>query len=111
MHEILNAVKSAIRKTIPDYDLVIERLYYDMKLGTSGIDRDKNLVITFPVFIQTYTQQPLILYQIETLPVPIKDQNKQADSYTYLQVDRPYTTLNLQTYITITQQELRTCKG
>ena len=41
-----------------------------MKLVTFGIDRDKNLIVQFPVFIQPYTHQPLIL------PVPIIDQNK-----------------------------------
>ena len=59
-----------------------------MKLVTSGIDRNKNLIIQFPVLIQPYTQQPLVLYEIETVPVPIIDQNTQADSYMYLQVDR-----------------------
>ena len=44
-----------------------------MKLVTFGIDKDRNLIIQFPVFIQPYTQQPLTLYQIETVPVPIKD--------------------------------------
>ena len=38
------------------------------------------------------------------------DQNRQVDSYTHLQVDRPYNTLNSETYITIRQWELRTCK-
>ena len=51
-----------------------------MKLVTFGIDRDKNLIIQFPVFIQPYTQQPLILYQRETVSVPIIDQNMQATS-------------------------------
>ena len=76
----------------------------------NGIDRNKNLIIQFPVFIQTYTQQPPVLYQLETVPVPIIDQNMQADSYTHLQVGRPYIALNSETYITIRQQELRTCK-
>ena len=40
-----------------------------MQLVTFGIDKDKNL-IQFLVFIQTYTQQPLVLYQLETVPVP-----------------------------------------
>ena len=74
------------------------------------MDTDKNLVIQFPVFIQPYTQQLLILYQIETVPVPIIDHNTQEQSYTHLQVDRPYVALNSETYITIRQQELRTCK-
>ena len=112
LKEILNEVKVAIRKTNPDYNLVIDRLqlYYDMKLVTFGIDKERNLLIQFPVFIQLNTQQLLILYQIETVPVPIIDQNKQAHSYTHLQIDRPHIAPNSETYITIRQQGLRTCK-
>ena len=67
LKEILSKVKIAIRKTNPDYNLVIDRLhlYYGMKLVTFSIDIKRNLIIQFPVFIQPYTQQPLILYQIE----------------------------------------------
>ena len=68
-----------------------------MKLVTFGIDRHRNLIVQFPVFIQPYTQQPLILYQIETVPVPIIDQKAQAHSYTHLQVDRPCIALNSET--------------
>ena len=109
---MLNEVKIALRKTNPNYDLGIDilHLYYDMKLVTFGIDKERNLIIQFPVFIQPYMQQPLILCQIETVPVPIIDQNKQAHSYTHLQIDKPYIALNSETYIKITQQELRTCK-
>ena len=83
----------------PDYDIVIMRLhlYYDMKLVTFDIDRDKNLIIQLPVFIQPYTQQLLVLYRIETVPVHIIDQNKQADSYTHLQIERPCIALNEET--------------
>ena len=112
LREILSEVKIAIRKTNPDYDLVIERLhlYYDMKIITFGIDKERNLIIQFPVFIQPYTQLPLILYQVETVTMPIIDQNKQAHSYTHLQIDKPYIALNSETYITIRPKELRTCK-
>ena len=57
LKEILHEVKTAIRKTNPDYDIVIDRLhlYYDMKLITFGIDKERNLIIQFPVFIQPYT--------------------------------------------------------
>ena len=112
LREILSDVKSAIRRTNPDYGLDIDglHLYYDMKLVMFGIDKHKNLVIQFPVFIQPYTQQPLILYQIETVPVPIIDQNTQAQFYTNLQINKPYIALNSETYISIRQQELQTCK-
>ena len=70
-----------LTKTNPDYDIVINslHLYYHMKLVTFGIDRNRNLIIQFPVFIQPYTQQPLTLYQLETGPVPIVDKNTKAD--------------------------------
>ena len=50
------------------------------------------------------------MYQIETVPVPIIDQNKQAHSYTHLTGTDTYIALMSETYITIRQQELRTCK-
>ena len=81
-----------------------------MKSVTFGIDKEKNLIIQFPVFIQPYKQQPLILYEIETVPVPIIDQNTEAQSYTHLQIHVLYIALNSETYITIRQQELKTCK-
>ena len=81
-----------------------------MKLVTFVIDKEGNLIIQFPVFIQPYTQHLLILYQIETVPVPIIDQNTQAHSYMHLQINKPYIALNSETYISIRQQELRTCK-
>ena len=98
--------------TNPNYDLVIDRLhpYYDMQLVTFGIDRDKILIVQFPIFIQPYTHQSLILYQLETVPVSILDQNDRAHSYTNLQVKKPYIALNSETYISLRQQELRTCK-
>ena len=104
--------KTPIWQTNLDYDLVIPRLhlYYDMQLVTFGIDKNKNLITQFPVFIQPYTQQPVILYQLETVLVPIIDQNTQAQSYTHLQVNKPYIALNSGTYISIRQEELRTCK-
>ena len=98
--------------TNPDCDLVLDRLhlYYDMPLVTFGIDKDMNLVIQSPVFIQPYTQKPLILYQLETVPVPILDKNTKAQSYTHLQVRKPYIAFNSETYISLRQQELRSCK-
>ena len=112
LKEILDLFKETLIKTNPDYDVVIKRLnlYYDMKLVTFGIDRKRNLIIQFPVFIQPYTQQPLILYQLETIPVPIVDKNTKANSYTELRIKKPYIALNTETYRNIQYQELATCK-
>ena len=81
-----------------------------MPLVTFGIDRYMNLIVQFPIFIQPYIQEPLFLYQIETVPVPILDTNTEANSYTHLQVHKPYIALNKETYILLTNEELRSCK-
>ena len=112
LQEILTEVKKSLHITNPDYDLVLDRLhlYYDMPLITFGIDKNMNLIIQFPVFIQPYTQKSSILYQLDMVPVPILDKNSKAQSYMYLQVRKPYIALNSEIYISLRQQELRSCK-
>ena len=113
LQEILNSVKETLTKSNADYDIVIKRLhsYHDMKLITFGIYRHQKFNnIQFPVFIQPYTHQPLILYQLETVPVPIVDKNSNAQSCTELKIKKPFIALNSETYINIRYQELATCK-
>ena len=112
LQRILAQVKKSLQHTNLDYALVLERLhlYYDMQLVTFGIDKDMNLVIQFLVFIQPYTQKPLILYQLETVLVLILNTNTETQSYTHLKVRKPYPALNSETYISLTHQELRSCK-
>ena len=106
LQEILASVKEMLTKSNADYNIVIKRLhlYYGMKLVTFSIDNKRNLIIQFPVFVQPYTQQLLILYQLEMVPVPITDRNTKADIYTQLQITKPYIALNTETYINIRQQ-------
>ena len=55
LENILKEVRIAIAKSNKDYDLVLTRLYlyYDMKLVMFGIDSQMNLIVQFPVFVQT----------------------------------------------------------
>ena len=46
---------------------------------------------------------------METVPVPIVDENKQVQSYTYLKVKKPCIALNSEMYISLRMQELSTC--
>ena len=110
--KILKEVRIAIAKSNKDYDLVLTRLYlyYDMKLVTFGIDNQRNLIVQFPVFLQPYTQKRLIMYQIETVPVPILDGNEQVHSHTELKIEKLYIALNEETYIMLCTQELKMCK-
>ena len=112
LEKILSEVRIAIAKSNKDYGLVLTRLYLycDMKLVTFGIDNQRNLIVQFPVFVQPYTQKRLVMYQIETVPVPILDENEQAHSYTELKIEKPYIVLTEETYITLHSQELKMCK-
>ena len=112
LEKILKEVRVAIAKSNKDQDLVLTRLYlyYDMKLVTFGIDNQRNLIVQFPIFVQLYTQKRLIMYQIETVLVPILDENEQAHSYTELKIEKPYIALNEEMYITLCTQELKMCK-
>ena len=60
LKEILGEVRKTLQATNPDYDLVIDRLhlYYDMQLGTFGIDKDKNLIIQFLVLYNHIHKNP-----------------------------------------------------
>ena len=112
LNNILQKVREAVQIKNRDYDLVIKRLYLycDMKLVTFGIDDQRNLIIHSPVFVHLHNQHHLMLYQLETVPVPIVDENEKAQSYTYLQVRKPYIALNSEMHISLRIQELETCK-
>ena len=66
-------VKEAVIASNAECDIALKQphLYYDMKLVTFGIDDDSNLIILFPVFVQTCSQTLQTLYLIEIVPVPI----------------------------------------
>ena len=108
----MSEVRIAITKSNKYYDLVLTRLYlyYDMKLVTFGIDNQRNLIVQCPVFIQPYTQKRLVMYLIETVPVPILDENEQVHSYTELKIEKSYIALNKEIYITLHSQEIKMCK-
>ena len=91
-------------------DKTLPIIWHEMKLVTFGIDNQRNLIVQFPVIAQTYTQKRLIMYQIETVPVPILDENEHAHLYTELKIEKPYISLNEETYKILHAQELKMCK-
>ena len=105
-------IKAVLQKTNPDLTLLFPDLYYyyDMKLVSFGYDKDFNLLLQCQVLIEPYTQKPLALYQLEEVPVPIKDTNTEANSYTWLQLKKDYLAMTEENYISLTSAELPTCK-
>ena len=95
-----------------DYVLALPHItdYYDMRLVTFGLDDQGKLVICFPIFIKEYKKEPMTLYQIETVKVPITDTNTEADSYTETAITKPYLASNKEYYIQLVLPELVMCK-
>ena len=84
LRQILSKVEIMVKRQYPDYELAVTRIshYRDMKMVTFAVDQQTHsLIVVFPAFIKDYKQPPLALFEIESVPVPIKDRNKLADSY------------------------------
>ena len=107
----LSALKM-IQKRHPDYILAIPQAssYYDMRLVTFGVDEENRLVVCFPIFVKDFSREAFTLYQIETVPVPIVDNNLEADSYSQALVNKPYIATNDDYYIQLVMEELFMCK-
>ena len=88
-----------IKSKNPDYVLALPHItdYYDMRLVTFGLDDQGKLVVCFTIFIKDFKIEPMTLYQLETVKVPIKDRNEKADSYTEVTITKPYLASNRDT--------------
>ena len=114
LKQILCEVQEMVQKGHPNYVLAAEHIshYRDMKLVTLAVDQQTHsLIVTFPVFIQDYRRPPLSLFEIETVPVPIPDENEKADSYSQVQVKKPYIAVGSEYYIELRMTEMIMCRS
>ena len=112
--QILSEVEIMVKKQYPDYELAATHIshYHDMKMVTFVVDQQMHsLIVVFPAFIKDYTQPPLALFEIESVPVPIKDRNKLADSYSQVVIEKPYIAVGKDYYIQLCMTELAMCKN
>ena len=81
-----------------------------MKLVTFAVDQQTHLlIVTFSVFIQDYRRPPISLFVIET--VLIRDENEKDDSYSQVQVEKPYIVIGTEYYIELRRTEMIMCKS
>ena len=62
--------------------------------------------MTFPVFIKDFKQPPCHFFEINTVPVPIPDKNRQADSYFQVKIQKSYIAAGMDYYIQIRMTEM-----
>ena len=112
LQSFVQEVADHLEANHPQYTLAMPHLsyYYDMKLVTFGVDKDKSLIVTFPILIKPISNKPLSIYEIETVYVPVDDENPKIDSYTRVHHSKPYIAANHQEYIQLKIEELNMCK-
>ena len=69
------------------------------------------MVVAFPIFVKDHSDKPKTLYELETVKVPIPDQNPEANSFSEVQYRKPYIAVNDDFYIQLCIQELQMCKS
>ena len=114
LREILGKVDAMMKRNYPDYVLAAKHIshYRDMKMVTFAVDQQAHsLIVTFPAFIKNYKQPPLSLYEVETVPVPIKDKNVKANSYSQVRIEKSYIAAGTDYYIQLRISELLMCKS
>ena len=114
LKDILKQVDKMIKASYPEYELAANHIshYRDMELVTFSVDRvAHSMIVTFPVFIKDFKQPPLSLFEIETVPVPIPDKNRQADSYSQVRIQKDYIAAGMDYYIQIRMTEMLMCKS
>ena len=112
--DILAQVDKMVKMSYPDYELAANHIshYRDMELVTFSVDRvTHSLIVTLPVFIKDFKQPPLSLFEIETVPVPIPDKNRQADSYSQVRIHKDYIAAGMDYHIQIRMTEMLMCKS
>ena len=109
---LLQQAITLIKQQHPYYVLALPHItdYYDMRLVTFALDEEDRLVIAFPIFAKDYKKEAMTLYQIETVKVPIMDQNDKVHSYSEMPISKPYIASNKAYYIQLVLPELVMCK-
>ena len=106
---ILTEVDKMVKKNYPNYELAANHIshYRDMELVTFSVDRfTHSFIMTFPMFIKDFKQPLLSLFEIETVPVPIPDKNRQADRYSQVRIQKSYIAAGMDYYIQIRMTEI-----
>ena len=114
LKDISTEVDKMVKKNYPDYESAANHIshYRDIELVTFSVDRvTHSLIVTFPVFIKNFKQPPLSLFEIETVPVPTPDKNRQADSYSQVRIHKSYKAAGMDYYIQIRMTEMLMCRS
>ena len=114
LKSLLDHVKEKLSEKYPDYELVIDEVHQYYNLPLISFDYQEGILgIQIPLFIKPRLQEPLVLFNLKSIPVPVHEAlvDENESKYTYTQV--PTTTgilaMSSDTNINLDHKELSQC--
>ena len=108
----LEIIKDDLEDTVPEYEPVFTNVYqyYGNSLAsfTNTID---DLLLQLPILIKLKVQVPMLLFSIETVPVPMDVEIYIGDKREYTQIiqESEYIALTDNNYVPLTQVQISLC--
>ena len=116
LKRMIEHVKQQLHDHFPDYSLVIDKVheYYNLPLihfaYQSGV-----IGIQIPLFVKPRLQEPLTLFDVRTVPVPVHvnpkliDEHESPHAYTKVIPSTEIVAMSSDTYINIQHRQLKQC--
>jgi hypothetical protein len=113
---VLDQIRSDIQDYYPEYELVMNSVqeYYDLPLTKFQYHKNQ-IVIQVPLYIRHYQQNPLDVYNLQTVHVPynmnqkLKVDNPSPAPYTKLTPKSNLLAMSYSTYISLNYDQLHNC--
>ena len=118
LKQYLAEVIKNLEQNYPEYELVTEEItdYYNMPFVNFGY-HNGTIAVEIPIFIKPKVQDPLYLFQVDTVPVPYSNSYTQnpnlkkskQDAYTWIKPKKPLLAMSTETYIDLDNSEINNC--
>ena len=108
--ELLDHVKMKLIEHFKEYELTITEIHqhYDLLLVSYSFTDDM-VILKIPIYVKHYQQQPLELFNLQTVPVPYHPNRKHSDEnhvYTWLKPDYAMLAMSSSTYLALDSKQL-----
>ncbi len=114
LSDILNHASNQLMVSHPNYIFALDKLQYYYKLDNIGfIDSQDRLIINLAIPIKLATQEPFVLYRIETvyLPANLSRHDNKPQAYTKLNLDVDFIAVNGDDFVELTATKLLFCNN
>ena len=109
-------VESQLLQFYPDYELVLNKVYQLYNLPFIHFSyANGTIAIQIPLFIKPRLQEPLVLFDVYSIPVPyhmnpdLVEESDNKNTYTWIKPAQELLAMSTDTYITLNHKDLAHC--